>query len=253
MGKLVVFLLVVWAAFLSSCAAGPGTVEVTRLVTEVKEIEVTREVEVTRIVETEVENVVTRPVEVTRIVVATATLLPTDEPELVSSDADTSLQWAINYLGTAEVAGVTIELQRVLFSKLDAPLLSGSNREGFLELDLSDLWGEIVLKITNNSDTTVTVDAFSDGAVQINGEQINLSDYWYETDFGDDVSGDIFPGGSVIGGLWFPVKRTDINEITNITYYSGEVRDADSYRQLGPRIIINTEITDYIWEPIPED
>lgn len=245
MGKFAVLLLAVWAAFLVACAADTGTVEVTRIVTEFQEIEVTREVEVTRIVETEVEKVVTRPVEVTRIVVATSAPKPTAEPTEVAA----VYQWGSNYLGSGESAGVTVELARAVFTYKDNPFF-GDAFEGGDDFNNVDTVGEFIIKVTNNADKAVLVNGWDDGFAQINDEQINFGslDYRYTV-----LEEPIFPGASVIVIVWFPIRRANIENITTVSYHSGEIWEADTYKDLGPRISISAEITEYIWEPLPEE
>lgn len=249
MRKLSFLLLVCFGAFLVACGAEPGTVEVTRIVTEVEEIEVTREVEVTRIVETEVEKIITRPVEVTRIVVATATPEPTPKATPVPSEVDTSYLWAVNYLGIGESAGVTIELGRVLFTYKDNPMFDSDWTWGD-DFNNVDMVGEFIIKVTNNSNNAVIVNGSYEGVIQLNDEQINLGnlDYRY-----DDLDEDIFPGATIIEVIWFPIRRTNIEDISTVSYHSGEVRDAATYREIGSRVSVSADIPEHIWEPLPED
>ena len=91
-----------------------------------------------------------------------------------------------------------IEIVRVLIGTKDAvEEITGND---FSELD--DVVGELFFKITN--DTDVTADVYPDqGTVQIGSEQIELSDYLYFATVGEDVGGEIYPGVTKVGGIWF--------------------------------------------------
>jgi hypothetical protein len=93
MKKLLMLMMI--SFLLASCSSEPETIEVTRVVTEIDEVEVTRMVEVTRLIESEITRVVevevTREVEVavesevTRLVEVVVTATPVPVPEATST------------------------------------------------------------------------------------------------------------------------------------------------------------------------
>ena len=125
----------------------------------------------------------------------------------------------------------------------------GDNSE-WGENSASDTVGEIVLKVTNNNDGAVQLNTFSEGVVLMIGQQINLD---YLTLGSRDLDGDIFLGASIISFIWFPIRLTMIDEISNITYHVGEVWDAETFRTIGSRIIVTTDLSEHIWEPLPKE
>jgi hypothetical protein len=198
--------------------------------------------------QTIVEVTVEVPVEVTRLV--------EDEEIAQDENINPEVQWALNYLGTGSSAGVEIELARVLFAHRDAPIVSDIEwPDSFSDVEIV---GEIVLVVSNNSDQAVSILAISGGTVLVNGEQIALGEN--ASYFGDNLDEVIFPGGTLVGGAWFPVRRTELNDISTITYHSYTVLADQNFEsesakreRLGPRISITADVSEHVFEPWPED
>jgi len=179
----------------------------------------------------------------------TETPVPPTEIPLPSPDQ----KWARNYVGWGESGGVTIEIARVLVGyKSSIPNDWDALNEyidGWSEIDVV---GELVFKITNNTDSTVTL--YPDqGSVQIGGEQIELTEYMFTSTFGDDVGGDIFPGVTKIGGIWFGIKRSVPSEITQIIFRASAPHNSDTYDDLGPDYEIILDVSEHVWEEMPDE
>lgn len=179
----------------------------------------------------------------------TETPVPPTETLLPSPDQI----WARNYIGWADSGGVTIEIARVLVGyKSSIPNDWDELNEymdGWSEIDVV---GELVFKVTNNTDSTVTI--FPDqGSVQIGGEQIELADFMFFTTFGDNVGGDIFPGVTKIGGMWFGIRRSIPSEITQIVYRGSGPFNTDTFDDLGPDYEIVLDVSEHVWEEMPDE
>lgn len=112
------------------------------------------------------------------------------------------------------------------------------------ELARSDVVGELVFKITNNSDTNVVLCPINDGTVQIGPEMIELCEFAWAT-FGHDLDGDLFPGVTKIGGVYFAIKGSAPAEFTEIVYRTDAPHDDDSYRAVGPDFAIVLDVSEH--------
>lgn len=161
---------------------------------------------------------------------------------------------ALNYVAEQESGGIIVQIGRVLVgNKGDVEATTGNNFEQAGEFADKDVVAELVFVITNNSDQTV--DIYPDqGTVQVNSEQIELLDYAFSgASFGDDLGGEIFPGVTKIGGLWFGIKRSTLEDIDGMIIRFGGPHGADSFESLGPDFEIVVELSDRAYEPIPEE
>jgi hypothetical protein len=234
---LVVLGLALFVAVSSCAESEPQTVEVTQLVPET--VEVTREV--TRMVPETVE--VTRLVE--RVVTATPVpATPTPEPP------DQGQAVAANYLGKQESGGIEIELVRVLFG--DKEYVEEETGSDFgSDFEQVDTLGEFVLRITNSTDKAVTV--YPDqGTVVIGDEQIDLDQWWHRIGNMEDVSGDLQPGVTRVGGFWFGVRRSDWDEIGKVLFLIDAPFDQD-YDDLGSGFRFEIDISGMGFQPFPDD
>lgn len=237
------FLMLV-VVLLAACSQEPievvETVEVTREVTRL--VEITKEVLVTRIVEATKELEVTRLVEATRLVQVTPT--PTRVPAA-------GARFARNYLGKVSTGGVTMELIRVLFAHKDAT--TGTDfwtRDEYLGQEYA---GEIAVRITNESDVAVKWN-FQDWFVRVNERQFALYDYFFVSRFGEDVSEPIFPGSTIIAGVWFPTSGTSPDEVTSLALIVEPAFDSDTYRHITGRFEFLVDLSgEHTWEPKPDE
>lgn len=180
-------------------------------------------------------------------------LPPTSTPE-PTVQASVEELWSKNYVGVAESGGLIIEIARVLVGyKWAIPGLSwedlNDSIQGWAE---TEVVGELIFKVTNNTDRTVSV--YPDqGTVQVGSEQIDLTNFMFYTTFGDNVGGDIYPGVTKIGGIWFGIRRSSPEEITQIIYRASPPFDSDSFANIGPGIEIVIDVPIHVWEEIPEE
>jgi hypothetical protein len=163
-------------------------------------------------------------------------------------------KWARNYVGSFDSGGVIVEIARVLVGyKRTMPDQDWDMFNEWIEgwAD-TEVVGELIFKVTNNSDVTASIHP-DQGTVQIGGEQIELDEYMFYTEFGDEVGGDIFPGVTKIGGIWFGIKRSVPGEITQIIFRCMGPWDADTWDDLGPDIEIVMDVSTHVWEEVPDE
>lgn len=253
-----VFFVTVAALVLGACTAAPNesvSQEVTRVVEVSREVEVTRQIEVTRLVELEV----TREIPVTRVLVATPTPPPTVVPDATPTPPKAEDAIAFNYLGQVSTGPLTIEVARVLFVQREVLETWMADEDWQYEEQFwatmgdSPVIGELILRITNNGDSLVSLWPLYRGAVSVNGEQIRLEDFRYARLL-DELDEEFLPGATAIGGLYFGVDRTPLSEITSFGYYTLQAPfDPDTYADLGPTVSVTADLTHHIWEPWPDD
>lgn len=237
---------------LAACSAEP--VEVTRVVTETEHVEVTRLVdnptEVTRIVEVTREVEVEVPVEVTRLV--EVVVAPSATPTLASpEDVSPDMAFSANYLGELEQDGIKVELGRVLFMQRDAfkPDLDFDDTD---RVDGHEYLGEVIWRITNNTDKSIQW-SHDDIDVRISGRQIDLYD-WLFYSFGETPTDPIFPGSTIIGGVWFGMGNTMPEEITEVSLLMGAPNDSDTYRDVSGNFVITADLSGpHEWVDIPDE
>lgn len=213
-------------------------------------IEVVRTVEVTRLVEAtvEIEKEVTRRIEVpirveveaTRLV--EVTLAPTSAPS-------GGVVFARNYLGEVTTGNVTMELGRVLFAQKDAlPIDFGE------DFDPYPYVGEIVVRITNNADYAVSWFA-SDWYVRVNEMQYALFDWLFASSFGEAFDNPVFPGSTVVAGVWFPTGQIDPDSVVSFALIVDPAYNYDtSRRNATDRFEFLVDLSgQHSWEPIPDE
>ena len=176
----------------------------------------------------------------------------TTEP-LITSEPPVGEKIALNFLGEQESGGVTIEIGRVLVG--DKALLEydlGKTFSADIFAD-KDVVGEVIFVITNNSDQTVNLYPLQ-GSAQIGSEQIDLLDYAFaDVQFGENIDGELFPGVQKIGGLWFGIKRSSLDEINQITFRITAPTSSDTYQRLGEDYEIAVDLSNRTFEPLPEE
>lgn len=244
MRKRIALTLFLLAVLAPGCAEPePQTVEVTREVEVPQTVEVTREVtqEVTRMVEQEV----TREVEVTRLVTA--------EPSATPTARASSVEFAANYVATQEQGGVEIELVRVLCMARAAYQEEFDVPDDELESWLGDpkTVCEFILKVQNKADGARNI--YPDqGDVIIGDEQIDILGQSAPISNLEDISGEMQPGIMRIGGFWFGVRRSEVDEIDRMTYIIDAPSDED-YSTRGSQFRFEFSTEEWGFEPLPED
>jgi hypothetical protein len=206
------------------------TVEVTR--------EVTREIEVTRIIEMPVTE------EVTRLVEKLVTLTPL--PPTPTSQPQEGLDViARNYVASQDSGGVVIQIGRALIARKSVIDQEFTRTEQFRD---KDVLGMLIFVITNNTSSTVRIYP-GQGTVQVGAEQIELLEYSFGGGMGDSLGGDIFPGVTKIGGYWFGIARSELEEVTEMIFRArGPYSDSS---RLGPDYEIRIDLSERVFEPLP--
>lgn len=171
---------------------------------------------------------------------------PTQPP--TSTPVDTTQIISKNYVASQDSGGVILEVARVLIANKDAVDIDFSDEELF---DDKLVVMEIIFRLVNNTDETIEINIHR-GLIAVNSEQVQLNDYWLNTDFGDDFYEDQLPGVTAIGGYWVGLKRTAVEDVTKILIRIDHPTDTD-YNRLGPEYIFEIDVEDWGWEELPEE
>lgn len=172
----------------------------------------------------------------------TATTVPTLTPTEIPSQGI-----AKNYLASDEDAGIVVEVVRIEI----APKAS-------IHFDFSDeifddkpIVVGFTFRIINNNDMVIS-SRLHHGIASVNGEQIDLYDYWLESEFGDDISGVVLPGSYVIGGYWTGIKRSSWEEVNKIVISFDYFIDSD-YNRVTKDFLFTIDVIDWAYEPLPDE
>lgn len=158
--------------------------------------------------------------------------------------------WAINYLGGQDSGGVVIEVVRLLVGYKQHTNIDWAEVERFNEdFRGTDVVGEIIVKVTNNSDRTAKVYPLIDGTIQLGTEFIELFGVSY---YGPDPDGDIPPGAVKYGVIWFPIRFNTPDTITQAIYRVGHPVD-ENYNRMGPDYEIVMDVSEHRWEDLPDE
>ncbi|MHA1280673.1 MAG: hypothetical protein ACTSQ8_26260 [Candidatus Helarchaeota archaeon] len=179
------------------------------------------------------------------------TSTPTIEPTI-----DTSAIIAKNYLASTEDNGVIVEVARILIGEKTAVgNLLGGDFSYFLIFDDKITVVEFIFRIVNNTDKVIKIYFDMKTIASINGEQVVFNDYWLDnrTWFGDDLSSDILPGSTMIGGLYVGIKRSEWNEVSTITISIPEAFEPDNYDDVTNTFLFTIDVLDWTYEEIPEE
>jgi hypothetical protein len=178
---------------------------------------------------------------------------PTTAPTATETPVGAIDHFALNNLTSIEQSGLTIEVARVGFFSRQW-LLAADGATSFVtksQFDGMDVFGEIILRMTNTTDGKLTI--YPDqGTVIIGNEQIDLNNSRTGIGGMDDLGGDIFPGVTKVGGVWFGVRRSTLEQITNLLYAFSGPFNAD-FRRVGDEFEIGLDVSSHDFEPYPED
>ena len=180
----------------------------------------------------------------TQILIPTNTAIPA-----IPTTAPIGEHYAWNNVGSQDSGGIIIEIARfVLADKSAIPDMDFSLVSTF---DDKPIVAEIIFKVTNNTQQTLSI--YPDqGTVIVGGEQIELTEYMMLATFGDSVGGDIFPGVTKVGGIWFGIKRTSMVEIQQVTItFSGPFDQ--NFSSMGPEFNFSIDLSNRQDQPLPED
>lgn len=184
----------------------------------------------------------------------TNTPAPTKEPTQTPTQTqavDTSKAIAKNYVISQESNGVIVEIARILIADKtgvpqdfsNAPLIANSPTVV-----------EYIFRIVNNTDKVITTNFASSAIAAVNGEQIVFDEYWLNNNtwFGDDLSSNILPGSTIIGGLWTGVNRSSWDDVEKIIISVPYFFDND-YSRVSQEFLFNIDIVDWTFEELPEE
>lgn len=182
-----------------------------------------------------------------------APALPTEtaaEPQSTASGKEYS--W--NFLASQESGGVTITIGRVVVaekSALPKDLIDTLNTNPLLAD--KELVAEIVFVVENKNSSIAGVYPYF-GKVLLGSEQIELMDFWSS---GTSISeapygGDVLPGARLIGGLWFGLSRTNIDDINSMTIYIDGPHDSN-FNTLGDAFNFTLDLSQKQFAPYPDE
>jgi len=155
--------------------------------------------------------------------------------------------YAWNDLATIDGGGVTIQIARLVLADKSAVEMSLPR---MLNLDDRPVVAAIIFIVQNSSDKTASV--YPDQATVVaSGEQIDLSEFMIFGDFGDDIGGEIFPGVTKIGGMWFGFRRTPVAAIQNMLISIHAPID-ESFSRIGGEYNFELDLSQRKTDPVPE-
>ena len=153
----------------------------------------------------------TRAVAASPIVGPTATRRPPSTSEPTAAPIGEAFAW--NDLATLESGGISVRIARLVLA--DKTAITDVPLEQLPSLQRTPVVMALVLVITNTTDQVISL--YPDqGTVVAGAEQVELLEHFFNT-FGDEPGGEIFPGVTKIGGLWFGFQRTPVEDIQHIT------------------------------------
>lgn len=155
---------------------------------------------------------------------------------------------ARNYLGEFDSGGVKIEVLRVLVAKKSVLRDLDFSSEAFSG---KDVVGEVIFRVTNSTDKVINL-YVDQGILAVNSEQVDLTDYMIEGAFGDDLGGEFLPGAIVTGGIWFGLTKTEVADVTRMIIKVHRPTDSN-FNRLGPDFFIDLDLSEHVWEALPED
>ena len=157
-------------------------------------------------------------------------------------------QFAWNYIASQESGGLLVEITRLSIADKNAV---SQNFSDYSIFDDKPVVGEFVLKMTNNSDKVISI--YPDqGIVVIGSEQIELDEYMFVNTVGDDLGGDIYPGVTKIGVIWFGIKRSAVKDILSLTFTFNRPIDAN-WNDLGDDFNFIIDLSERKNDPIPDE
>lgn len=186
----------------------------------------------------------------------TATSAPT-EASTISDDI-----YALNYLGSYEVEGVSVEVIRVLFGSAEAvsdykdvslDQWSEYAYDTFAWTNMTVI-GEVVIRYTNNRDEPVELAFGSCGEnlLLVSGQQISFNDVGM--DAVQNLCHDpLYPQSSVIQGVWFPMKNISADDINEATLILECPNPVDGYGCIGSDWNIKIDLSDHRYDELPDE
>jgi len=156
--------------------------------------------------------------------------------------------YAWNYPAVIDSAGVVIQIGRILIAEQGA-----FDDELFEAPYFQDkpVISELIFVVKNNSAQSMNV--YPDqGHVVVEGEQINLFDLTLLGTGGDSLGGEILPGVTKIGRLWFGLRRTALDDIKSMVIVIPGPHD-NYFNTFGGDYRFQLDLSEHKSEPIPDE
>ncbi len=188
----------------------------------------------------------------TATIAASATARPTPTRSSTRTPRPTSTLAGKIYgwrdLGEIESGGLVIQIRYIALAEKKA--IVEQNFSAFPQFDNTPVVATILFKITNNTDKTLGV--YPDqGTVIAGSEQIELVNFFFAT-YGDEVGGDIFPGVTKLGGIWFGFQRMAIEDIQNLKLRFDGPHD-ENFNRTGNNFAFDIDLTERRYDQMPSD
>jgi hypothetical protein len=178
---------------------------------------------------------------------AAAVEVPTSAP--AASLSGNHFAW--NYIASQESGGLKVEIARFVLADKTALDMDFTGNGLTTAYDDRPVVSEIIFKITNPTQQIITV--YPDqGTVIAGAEQVDLLEFAMFGNFGDDFSGDIYPGVTVIGGIWLGFKRTPVDQINSMTIAFDAPHD-QNFNSLGSAFNIVLDLSNRQDQPLPDE
>jgi hypothetical protein len=149
-----------------------------------------------------------------------------------------------------EQDGIKVELARIVFMHRDA--LKPGSFDGNTNFDGQEYVGEIIWQITNNTQVNIKWN-FDDINFRVNERQIKLYDYLFDT-FNGSPNDEIFPGSTIIGGVWFGIGSIKPDEIKSAALLMSSPYNAETYYDVSGNFVIRVDLSgEHKWYPLPDE
>lgn len=183
----------------------------------------------------------------------TSTSIPSSTP---TSAPDPSIIFALNYGGELEQDNIKVEVARVLFGQkaaIEAAIGKPGAFDAYTAMNGQEYIGEVIWRITNNTQGSISW-SWSDISARVNGRQIKLENYMVGGVFGETPTDEIFPGSTIIGGVYFGIGNTKPNNITSFDLLMGSPHDPATYHDVSSKFIITVDLSGkHEWNPMPDE
>jgi hypothetical protein len=238
-----IFIISVLLIIITGCSSAPSEDVIQTAIAQTSAAQAVTEETVESTSEPEPTNTV-RPTNTSR---PTNTARPTNTPTIEPTPGYPNTI-ARNYLASDEDNGVIVEVARILIAQKD---VFATEFDDPIFEDKTTLV-MFIFKITNNTDQVIDSNFYT-GTAAINGEQIKFEDYWWVSRLrGDNLSDEILPGSTVIGGLFGGIKRSSWDEVETIVMSVPHFFD-DSFSRLTSNFLFTIDVDDWEFEPLPDE
>lgn len=156
--------------------------------------------------------------------------------------------YAWNYPAEINSGGVVIQIGRVLIAEKTA------YKDEFLEAPYFEdkpVVVEVFFVVRN--DSGITMNIFPEqGVAVVGGEQIDLHEAYANASTGEYLSGQILPGITKIGGLWFGLRRTPLDQVQKLDIIISAPWD-NSMNTYGSEYHFQIDLSERKTDPIPDE